>query len=356
MGWELCFDLCMLTWTSDNVNVLADTMASLLQLLKMTVMVLYLCISQVGHRTHSRGAWKVSKCKENKQGSVTNTQRHFLCTFNLQDFIYSLLLMVMSSVCEFADTTSVISPVDMERSWLKSSQCVDKKYLAVIFWRLFARQSQSVMKEWHFLEQNSFFGSVPVINPDLYTNIVDFMQPLLFLVIYFFIPWLAVVNHAFLLPFYHVKCVSANEINFKKIIYVWIFDTLLLLWEVSGLGILKPHSRWYSPWLRPWVIAPGCSGWLPASHSFQSLIANWPLIASGGAIALLPALGLLPWDCDCSEHPEAGASPLLMFICLWWVINTLLASPSQRVEHTTASPSWNVCFSDRCFSFGKCRH
>lgn len=123
--------------------------------------------------------------------------------------------MVMSSVCQFADTTSVISPVDMERSWLKSTQCVDKKYLTVTFcWRLFARQPQSVMKEWHFLEENSFFGSVPVINPDLYTNIVDFMQPLLFLVIYFFIPWLAVENQAFLLSFYHVKCVSANEIIF----------------------------------------------------------------------------------------------------------------------------------------------
>lgn len=29
MVWELCFDLCMLTWASNNLNVLENTMASI---------------------------------------------------------------------------------------------------------------------------------------------------------------------------------------------------------------------------------------------------------------------------------------------------------------------------------------
>lgn len=43
------------------------------------------------------------------------------------DFIYSLLLMVMSSVPQFADIYFVISALDTELSWPKSSQCMDKK-------------------------------------------------------------------------------------------------------------------------------------------------------------------------------------------------------------------------------------
>lgn len=35
--------------------------------------------------------------------------------------------MVMSSFSEFSGISSVISPLDIELSWPKSSQCMDKK-------------------------------------------------------------------------------------------------------------------------------------------------------------------------------------------------------------------------------------